>query len=320
MKFSEIKENILSKYSVRQRKKFWFVAILLFYPIAQFLLFYVYVNFSSFFIAFQDNYGAWTTENFQRVFDGFFGEVGGLRKELFRSFITWCVGMFVSFPMSVLMSYALWKKIPGNKAFRVILYFPTMLGGVVCTRLFKYLCAYNGPILTVVKWLGFTLPEALAQAGLFGYVGTAFPTILFYSIWIGIGGNLIVLTGALVRIPNEVLEAGKLDGVGFFREFWQIAIPLIYPTLNTLMIFSMAGIFTADAGTFLFTRNGGYETSTIGFRLFIEVYYISNAGVGAGNTAYGYPAALGMILSVITIPLVLVWRHFLEKHLEAVGY
>ena len=56
----------------------------------------------------------------------------------------------------------------------------------------------------------------------------------------------IVLTGALVRIPSEVLEAGKLDGVGFFREFWQVTIPLIYPTLNTLMIFSMAGIFTAD--------------------------------------------------------------------------
>ena len=162
-------------------------------------------------------------------------------------------------------------------------------------------------------------PEVM-QSGLFGSEATAFPAILSYGIWIGAGSNTIILTGALARIPHEIFEASKLDGVSFFREFFNIALPMIYPTLNTIMIFSMASVFTADAGTFLFTTNGGYNTSTIGFRLFYEVYLISNAGTGAGNTAYGYPAALGLLISAITIPIVLCVRRVLEKHLEAVGY
>lgn len=314
------KFDLLKHYSIRERKKFPFVALLLFLPLLQFAIFYVFVNINSLFVAFQDNDGAYTIVNFQRVFQGFFGETPLLRFELLRSFITWLVTNVILFPLSIVFSYALFKKIPAHMVFRVILYLPTMLGGVVMVKLYKYLLDYNGPIITLLTALGSNLSPEVLQSGLFGSNSTAFPAILSYGIWIGAGSNTVILTGALVRIPHEVFEASKLDGVGFFREFFDIAIPMIYPTLNTILIFSMAAIFTADSGTFLFTTNGGYNTSTIGFRLFYEVYLISNAGVGNGNTAYGYPAALGLVISAITIPIVLFMRRVLEKHLEAVGY
>ena len=309
-------DYLLKGYSKRERKKSIFAYLILLFPVVQFAIFYVYVNLNSFVLAFQNNEtGEFTFKNFMWVFDGFFSEYGMLRTELLRSIITWSIGMFVTFPMSVLFSYALYKRIPAYGVFRVLLYLPGMIGSVVIIMLYSLLVANNGPVVSTLLKLGFELPRELVRDGLLNYGGTAFGTILFYSVWTGVGGNTVVLTGALIRIPDEVFEAAKLDGVSFFREFWNIAIPMIYPTLNTLMIFSLAGIFTADAGTFLF-RQDGTGVSTIGYRIFYIVYQISQVG----STAYGEPAALGMVMSVITIPFVLVFRHLLEKHLEAVGY
>ena len=318
-KLDGVKDGILKNYSRRERGRFPFAYALLAFPVMQFIVFYIYVNLSSFVIAFQDSNEAFTLYNFQRVFSGFFGENGKLRMELLRSMITWAVGMFINFPLSVLFSYVLFKRIPCHMAFRVLLYVPGMLGSVVIIKLYKYLLFVDGPVINLLQALNVNISEELLTKGFFGYEKTQFMSILIYGVWLGVGGNTIVLTGALLRIPNEIFEAAKLDGVGFFREFFELAIPMIYPTLNTLIIFSLAGIFTADNGTFLFSQEGG-SASTIGYRLFYEVYLISNAGVGNGNTAFGYPAALGMVISAVTIPIVLILRPILEKHLEAVGY
>lgn len=312
----KVKEYVLKNYSKRERRKFWFAYLLIAFPVIQFAIFYVYVNINSFTLAFQHNEtGKFTLNNFKWVFEGFFDKHGTLRTELGRSIVTWMVGMFISFPLSVLFSYALYKKVPGYTVFRVLLYLPGMIGSVVIIMLYSFLMANNGPVVEILLKLGVNLPRELLQRGFLNYSKTAFATILFYSVWTGVGGNTVVLTGAMVRIPEEVLEAGKLDGVGFFREFWSISIPMIYPTLNTLMIFSLAGIFTADAGTFLF-RQDGTGVATIGYRIFWIVYQISQGN----SAAYGEPAALGMVVSAITIPIVLVFRRLLEKHLEAVGY
>lgn len=316
-----ISEKIKKTYSARDRRKFWFAYVLLIVPILHLIVFYFYVNVDSFFLSFQDQWGNFTLYNFERVWKGFTaaGADGYLRIELLRSMATWVVGNFIVFPLSVIMSYVLFKKIPLNMMFRVLLYLPTMLGGVVMVKLYTYILATDGPVMALLQALGVNV-SGLIQTGFLYTDGYAFASILLYGVWLNVGGNIVVLTGAFVRIPQEIFEAGKLDGVGFFREFFQLAIPLIYPTLNTLMIFTMSSIFTADYGTFIFNGTGMNGTSTLGFRLFYEVYLVVNAGLGDGATAYGYPAAIGWVVSIITIPLVLLWRKLLEKHLEASQY
>ena len=63
---------------------------------------------------------------------------------------------------------------------------------------------------------------------------------------------------------------------------------------------------------------GQFETATMGFYLYYMVFRISNSVVGAN--AFGYPAAVGLFLTIITLPVILVGKHFLEKTYETVEY
>ncbi|MFQ9736714.1 MAG: ABC transporter permease subunit [Christensenellaceae bacterium] len=108
--------------------------------------------------------------------------------------------------------------------------------------LFANIVGVNGPVASLMqKILGLErVPELLGQDEY------ALGTIVVYCIWTGFGTNLILLNGAMARIPAEVLEAARLDGAGRVRELFQIILPLTWPTLTTLITFTFIGIFTAS--------------------------------------------------------------------------
>lgn len=310
------------KYSRREKKGAIFAFGLLAFPILQFCVFYLYINFNSLILAFQDTTGAFTFDNFVEVFRGFFSEKNNtLFTPLLRSSLTWLVSMVVTFPASVLVTYALYKKIPGEKFFRIVFYLPQLIGAIVMTTLYKKMVAADGPIFAVLDALNVKTDEMIRTTGLLGNPQTAFVTILFYGFWTGIGGNIIVLTGALTRVPAEIFESAKIDGAGFLTEFVRLAIPLIWPTLSMLIIFNMSGIFMADAGTFLLggVSSGFLEVSTMGFEIFMIMYNMSISG-NQSALVFGYPAALGFVMTVITIPVVLFVRHMINKHTDDIAY
>jgi ABC-type sugar transport system permease subunit len=126
-----------------------------------------------------------------------------------------------------------------------------------------------------------------------------------------------VISGAFARIPEDLFEVGKLEGIGFVKEFFVISIPLIWGTLVISITGWFASVFTADNGAFLYT-SGEYNTATMGYYFFILKKEISDSA--GAETLYGYPSALGFTITLITVPIVLVSRHFLEKLYVDVAY
>ena len=89
-----------------------------------------------------------------------------------------------------------------------------MVSGVVVVTAFK---AFVSP--DMLRSLGFEALELLNRSD------TATPTILVYSIWLGWAGNMLLLGGAMARIPVEVLESARLDGINTPREIVYIPPP-----------------------------------------------------------------------------------------------
>ncbi len=305
---------MFKNYSRMDRKRFKFVALMLLFPILQFLVFYVYINFDSFVLAFTNIRGEFTLENFEEIW----AEIQKpsrlpLTESIIRSVITWAIHIFVLFPVNILFSYALFKKVWGHKIFRVLFFLPGIIGSVVMTTLFRYLL--DGPVSELLYHFGM-ISEEMYQSGFF-FGEISFKMVLIYYIWINLGANIVVLTGALTRIPESVLESGRLDGVGFFQEFFQIALPLIWPSVSTLLIFQLGSIFTADGGTFLLTGLSNADASTGGYYIFNYVYAMTNSGNVSGAH---YPSAVGLLITVFTMPFVLIVRHFIEKHTDNIEY
>ena len=315
----KLSEAIKKNYSRLERKDFLFAYLLVLFPVSQFLIFWVFVNASSIALAFQNGAGEFTLLNFKTVYTAFVDKdiLGiNLGKSLGRSFLLWVIGEGFIFPMTLITTYVLTRKIVGHYIFRIIYIIPSLMGAIIWTLLIKEMVGYSGPITKSLLALGADLPFGAQKNGLLRHEDTAFLTLVIIRSIMGIVGNNAVLTGAYTRVPAELFESAELDGAGFFVQMFRIAIPCIWSTICTLLTFALCSVFTCDYNVWLFTDGtGGYETSTIGFQLFNLTYRLST---GTGSTGYGYPAALGFTLTIFTLPVVLLGKYLLEKASENV--
>lgn len=320
--FTSLTEKIKKNYSKLERQDFLFAYLMVLFPVVQFAIFWVFVNASSIALAFQNNAGEFTLLNFKTVYNAFVHQDMfsiNLGESLLRSLILWLVGEGFIFPMTLITTYVLTRKILGHYVLRLIYIVPSLMGAIIWTLLIKEMLGYSGPITKglsiILEKFGKELPFKARKNGLLRYDGTAFVSLIMVRSIMGIVGNNAVLTGAYTRVPDELFESAELDGAGFFTELFMIAIPCIWSTICTLLTFALCSIFTCDYNVYLFTDGtGAYETSTIGFQLFNLTYRLST---GSSNN-YGYPAALGVVLTLMTLPVVLVGKSVLERMSENV--
>ncbi len=308
-------QRLLAPYSKSQKRDFPFVYALVAFPVIQFAVFWVYVNASSIIMAFQDFSGGFTLNNFKNVYNAFVSvDTYGfnLLDSLGRSSLIWWIDLLVCFPVSLVTVYVLTCKIRFHYVYRVIYILPGLIGSIIWTAIMRLFMEQNGPVVTALEFIGVELPWAAKRHGLLGAAETAFPALLTLTTVTSLVGNSPVITGAYSRISDELMESADLDGAGFWTKLFSIAIPCIWSTITTLLIFRLCSIFTADCGVFLYSGGTGEPNmSTIGFQLFYMTKYISESG--ASDSAYGYPAALGLVLTMMTLPICLIGRHYLEK-------
>lgn len=309
---------IKKNYSQLERRDFLFAYLLVLFPVAQFLVFWLYVNASSLTLAFQNDYGGFTLKNFETVYTAFvdkdmFGI--NLGESLRNSFILWIIGEGIIFPIGLITTYVLTRKIIGHYVFRLIYIIPSLMGAIIWTLLVRQMVDYSGPIMSICNAMGIKVSNLAYRNGFLKDPNTAFPTLIIIRSIMGIVGNNAVLTGAYTRVPTELFESAELDGANFGTELFAIAIPCIWSTICTLLTFALCSVFTCDYNVYLFTEGmGDNGTSTIGFQLFKLTYELSRGNVNS----YGYPAALGLVLTVFTLPIVLVGKWALERASENV--
>lgn len=309
------------KFNMEDRNAAVFCYIMLGVPFLFFLVFWFYVNISSIFMAFVDVHGKISFSNFKTVFDAVVGEDmygWNLANAVFRTMRLWFYVNILCVLPSMVSSYVLYKKMFGAYVFRTIFMIPTILGGMVWVMIMKYMVATNGPVIPILQSFGIEFSNGVIKGGLLGHPSTAFSTIAIINVLPHIVGFNIIISGAYARIPNELFEVGKLEGHGFIREFFTISVPLIWPTIVVSMIGNLASIITFDGNVFLYTK-GQNETATMGFYLYYMTFMIAGSA-DVMNPFYGYPAAVGVVATLITIPLVLLGKYVLEKAVETVEY
>ena len=295
-------KRVAAAHSVVQRRKdLVFVLCMLAIPLMNFLVFWLWPNFRSLTIAFEvPTIEGFTFFNFERFFDELSNEYTGpvLWKQIDNSFIMFFVGTFVNLPLVLFMSYIMFKKVAGYKVFRVLFYLPSIIGGTVMSQIFKSILSVKGPIHGLLVDAGVQFDQ---YAGLIGGKETGMLMMIIYTLWTGVGTNMIMFSGAMNRVPQDIFESARIDGIGFFREFFNIILPLIWPTVTTMVVFSMVGIFS-NAGLVMLLCPDNSACHNIG-------YYILRFTLGANNTVsvydgFSYPAAVGLIFTMVNLPLV----------------
>lgn len=280
-----------------------FLTVMLIVPIVQWAIFWLYVNIQTILLGFQTRIGEWTLSNFRQLFYELGTAGSNINTAVLNTLRYFATNVFVIMVLALIISYFMFRQIKGARVFRIIFYLPAIISAVAMTTVFENFIAPTGPVGYIFESLGREAPELLADSS------TATNTIIFYTVWTGFGTNILLFTGAMSRVPMSVLESAKLDGAGMGREIVSIILPLIWPTISTLLILNCTSIFSASGPILLFT-SGGYGTTTIGYWIFDMVY---------NYNSYNMVSAAGLFFTCIGVPFIMLVRWLIEK-IPAVEY
>lgn len=306
--------NKTKKKSEALRKRNLFIVLMLIWPVLHFIL-TQFLNFNMVIMAFND-YSLGVNnpmfvgfENFEGVFRLFDtnrvdNEWYAVRNSLSIAALT----LFVCTPMALAFAYLLYIKVKGSGWMKVILYLPCVTSAVVLVLIFKSFMT-SGPVDSIYNLLG--IYDKLPNEGWLGE-NTAWNTILLFSIWTGFSQNMIFFLASMNRIPNDFVEAAKLDGASEPRIFFAIVLPLISSTVTTMLTLSLAAVFGWCMPSMLMMRNdqGMNFTGTMGLSI---LRYTS-------SKQYGVAAAYGLLLTVIGAPITLAIRKLGAKLQTDVEY
>ena len=224
-----------------------------------------------------------------------------------NSFLLWCMSTFVVLPISLLISFSLYKNIYGNGFFKVILFLPQIVSGMVWVLVFKYLVEYGIP--KIFPDLYENLSETGAALDLLMNPKTNLGTLMVYHLWLTLASGMIIYTGAMSRIPPGLVEAGKLDGMNNMQEFVKITLPLMFPTLSVTLTTCVIGIFTAALPTYQFFDSG----STTPEHLWTFGHYTFSKVMKGTSADYPMVSAISFVVTLLAAPVTLLVRWLLEK-------
>ncbi|WP_372661766.1 carbohydrate ABC transporter permease [Cohnella sp.] len=187
--------------------------------------------------------------------------------------------------------------------YRTLYYLPSILGGSVAIAvLWRSMFTVDGVVNQFITSVG------IPAIDWFGIPSLALISISLLSIW-QFGSSMVLFLAGLKQVPNDLYEAGTIDGASKFRMFFSITFPLLTPILFFNLIMQTVTAFQEFTAAFLIT-NGGPLNSTylFGLKLYQDAFLYSKMG---------YASALSWILflcimlfTVIAFKSQKYWTHY----------
>ena len=284
-------------------------------PILSFLVFGFYEKLQTIIMAFQDLDGNFTLYNITYFFEEMFSQDGELLIGLKNTLTHFTVGMLVKTPFQLLVAFLVFKKVWGYKIWRYIFYFPAIIPNIAMTTVFKEIVAFDGLFGNMCRTFNWEYPDG----GLLGNMETVTPTVIAYGLWDSLGQSMLLYCGAMVRIPTETLEAGRLDGIKGGKEFFSIILPMIWPTLSTILLLAITGILEASGALLLLVGDGtsfSIKAHTLTFWMWSNVY----AGGKNMEGQYTLVCGVGLCMTILILPFVFFMKWLFTEKLPQVQY
>jgi len=161
------------------------------------------------------------------------------------------------------------------------------------------------PVVGLLPWLGINPTPPLLENTTW-----ALPSVALMTIWQFLGLSFIIMTAGLQSLPDEVLEAARIDGASSWTRFWRIIVPLLSPTIffglviGTIFAFQTFGQIDILIGP---TQASYLHTNVL-------IYNIVNTLQQDNNT--GAAAVMAIALFFITLLLTLLQFRFLERRVH----
>jgi sn-glycerol 3-phosphate transport system permease protein len=207
------------------------------------------------------------------------------------------LGLFLGLALAVFAN----QKLRGSAFFQVVFSSTAITSIAVAAVIFEtILSPQNG----LMKWLGVNTSPGIALSP-----SWALEAVAGISAWQFMGFSFIIMIAGLQSLPEEVIEAARMDGAGSWRVFWRVVVPLMSPTI----------FFGGVVGTILALQSFGAidiligNTGTTYTHTNVLINYIYDE---INIRQFGVAACLSIALFVLTLIVTVAQFRILEKRIH----
>ncbi|PJJ61993.1 carbohydrate ABC transporter permease [Compostimonas suwonensis] len=186
--------------------------------------------------------------------------------------------------LAVALAISLWlnTNVRFRGFWRVVYFLPVITPMVANALVWRLMFSQDGLVNSLLAGVGITGPAWLSDARF------ALPIVIAMSVWQSFGYNVIVLSAGLGGIPQQILEAARMDGTNAWSRFRYIVLPMISPSLFFSSTMTMIGAFQVFVQPLFLTQGGpGEATNTFVLYLYRNGFVFDKLG---------YASALAWIL------------------------
>lgn len=232
-------------------------------------------------------------ENFQKLFT--FPYRAQFLMALRHNFLVFIAVYILQVGLGLLVAYALFTVVRGQKFFRTVTFLPVIFSLVVVGYMWQVMLdPWYGPINKILTNIGL---EQFAQPWL-GSTATALPTLIFINLWRWVGFPAIVFLSGLNAINTEFIEAARLDGASEGQIFRKVLFPLLAPSMTIITILTFIGAFEWFDLPFVIGGSNGNPAGATD-TLALMFYRLSFGTVDSGANNVGVGSALGVLIFAI---------------------
>ena len=197
------------------------------------------------------------------------------------------VSTIVTNVVSLILALGLNSKIKGKSALRGIYFIPNVLGGLVVGYIFSFIFTYILPTVGQKLGIGFLSSSMLSSES------SAWLAIVFVACWQSVAMNTIIYISGLQTVPEDVYEAGSIDGATGWSKFKNLTFPLIIPFFSINMVLCMKNFLMVFDQIMALTKGGpAQSTESIS-------YLIYNNGMSGGQ--FGFQSANAVIFFIVIV-------------------
>jgi raffinose/stachyose/melibiose transport system permease protein len=214
------------------------------------------------------------------------------------------VGTILDVAAGLLLALCLFAKVPWARFWKIVWFSPVLISYVVVGIIWVWIYDTDwGIINTGLRWmgLGFLAHPWLSDPR------TALWAVLLVQVWKWAGFNMIVFLAALYALPADVLGAAELDHCGWLAKVFYVIIPMLRPTVVSLLVLSFVGKMMVFDVVWIMTRGGPlWSTETVST-------YVYKRAFDWNTFDLGYPSAIAVLWFIMILAFVALLTTLLRQ-------
>jgi sn-glycerol 3-phosphate transport system permease protein len=210
--------------------------------------------------------------------------------------IVYAVGTVVpSLALALSFALALQQSTRLASLLRTLIVMPLLIPLVGAAALFTFIFLPGGGLLDY-----YLAPLGFAETNWLGDPSLALGSIIGLTIWKNTGYYMLFFLAGLAGVPQELLDAARIDGAGAFRRFVNVTLPMLGPTLAFVLVIAMLNVLTQVDHVVVMTQGGPSDATTV------LLYYIfqqahQNYDPGLASAATVVSVTFLLLLSLVSL-------------------